>query len=154
MRVHIRVAQVLGNRFDKAVRDGMFQVVRLVMHLMQTVAEFAHQVEFHQPVTAQDFEGFDLACRGEGHATIFLIINQPDLFQPLGHISYRGRGDAQYLGQRVGGYAVAALLQHIDRLQEVLNGFRFQRIRSVGHVSLLPRHYHLNDSTIRSGSVQ
>ena len=110
------------NALLELLRNDVFQLLRLGVHLVPGVAHRLCQIQFQQPMMPDHFQG-DLFPIGERRSAMIRGIgNQVELRQMLEHLGHGGGRGPGPLGQGRGGNGFGLRLQLVDRLDVIFHG--------------------------------
>src|SRR5256886_10275759 len=85
------------------------------------VAQVLREIELEDPMPADHAEGRAPPLRGELHAAVWHVLDQPRFGEPLHHAAHRGRSDLEHRGDVAGRGEAALAREMVDRLEVVLD---------------------------------
>ena len=95
VRIGLRPAQHGVHAIDKAIADGVFELLGLVVHFVPRVAHHLDQEELDQSMTTGDESGEFLPGLGQCHPGVGLVLDQPRLRERLDHRRCRAGRDVE-----------------------------------------------------------
>ena len=97
----------------------MFQSLGFLVHTIQADAQVPGQVQFDQPVVADDLQRNLLASGGELHAVVGRVVHQLQPRQFLDHVGRGGGGHVQARRDSVRRHRLAGLAEFVDHLEVI-----------------------------------
>ena len=101
MRVVRRVAELGRDAPLEVLGEHVLERLGLLVHAVPRHAEVLGQVELEQAVVAQHLERQALALRGQRHAAVGDVLDEPLVGELAQHRRDRAGRDAEALGQQV-----------------------------------------------------
>src|SRR2546426_12296846 len=88
----------------------------------------SREIELEDPMPADHAERRAPPLRGELHAAVWHVLDQPRFGEPLHHAAHRGRSDLEHRGDVAGRGEAALAREMVDRLEVVLDRPRQRRV--------------------------
>ena len=121
VRIVLRLPQRGRHALDELVRHGVLEPLGLGVHAAPVVSQMLRQVHLQDAVAADHLQRGAPPLRGELHAAIWHVLDQPGLGEPLHHPAHRRRGDVEQRGDVARGREATLTREVVDGLQVVLD---------------------------------
>src|SRR5581483_7686469 len=116
-----RMAELRGNQLLDLLRENMLEHLRLRMHPLPAHTEALDEEELEQAVMADHLERDEAASLGQADTMVRLVLDETEAGELARHPRDRRGCDVEAVGQRVRRCRLAAALEHVDRLDVVLD---------------------------------
>lgn len=149
VRIAFGMAELGVHPGDHQIRDGVFEYLRLVVHLVPAVPQFVHQIRLDEAVPADHSDGGDAPRLGEGDRPVPGVIDETLVGQFPDGLRHGGRRHPDLLGEQFRGHPLLRpLLNGPDDLEVVLRHCRESPGlggRILGHALVILVHGHANE---------
>ena len=122
MRIESRIAELGRDQLLELLGQDVLEHLCLGMHLVPAHAQVFDEEELEQPVVADHLESDEPSALGQPDAPVGLVLDQAEPGELAEHPRDRGGRDVEPRRERVRRGRLAAALEHVDRLDVVLDG--------------------------------